>query len=131
MKKEYDFSKGTRGAIDPLPSGKTRITIRLDNEIIDWFRKQVEEKGEGNYQTMINNSLREYIANSGETLENIIRRVFRDEIPTLLHQFCLFLSPSETAVNIGTRADIAASIQTFDDTVDKLEGQFYFMSSTY
>jgi uncharacterized protein (DUF4415 family) len=39
MKKEYDFSKGKRGAVIPPPPGKTRITIRIDNEILDWFSK--------------------------------------------------------------------------------------------
>ena len=54
MKDEYDFSGGRRGAIDPLPPGKTRITIRLDNDVLDWFRDQVEAAGGGNYQTLIN-----------------------------------------------------------------------------
>jgi uncharacterized protein (DUF4415 family) len=40
METEYDFSKGKRGAIDPMPSGKTRITIRLDDEVLAWFREQ-------------------------------------------------------------------------------------------
>jgi len=57
MKKEYDFSKGKRGAIDPTPPGKTRITIRLDNDVLDWFRQQVHLAGGGNYQTLINNAL--------------------------------------------------------------------------
>ena len=48
MKEEYDFSGGRRGAIDPLPPGKTRITIRLDNDVLDWFRDQVEAAGGGN-----------------------------------------------------------------------------------
>ena len=57
MKKEYDFSKGKRGAIDPTPPGKTRITIRLDNDVLDWFWQQVHLAGGGNYQTLINNAL--------------------------------------------------------------------------
>ena len=61
MKDEYDFSKGKRGAVNPVPPGKTRITIRLDEGVIDWFRRQVELQGGGNYQTMINQALREYI----------------------------------------------------------------------
>jgi hypothetical protein len=59
MRREYDFSKGKRGAIVTADGGKTRITIRLDNEILEWFRKQVNEAGGGNYQSMINNALRE------------------------------------------------------------------------
>jgi hypothetical protein len=80
MKEEYDFSKGKRGAIEPTPLGKTRITIRLDNEIIDWFRDKVEARGGGNYQTMINNALRVYISQNVENLEEIIRRVIKEEI---------------------------------------------------
>lgn len=80
MKKEYDFSKGRRGAIEPLPPGKTRITIRLDNEVIEWFRQQVHLAGGGNYQTLINHALREYIKNQEEPLEEIVRRVIREEL---------------------------------------------------
>jgi uncharacterized protein (DUF4415 family) len=80
MKEEYDFSQGKRGAIDPTPPGKTRITIRLDNEILAWFRKQVNIAGGGNYQTLINNALRTYIEQQEEPLEEILRRVVREEI---------------------------------------------------
>jgi uncharacterized protein (DUF4415 family) len=80
MKKEYDFSRAKRGPVVPAPSGKTRITIRLDNEILDWFKKQVHEAGGGNYQTLINAALYEYINARTEPLEMIIRRVIREEI---------------------------------------------------
>jgi len=80
MKEEYDFSKGKRGAIDPLPLGKTRITIRLDSDIIEWFREQANAKGGGNYQTMINNALREFLQHRMEPLEEILRRVVREEL---------------------------------------------------
>lgn len=80
MKDEYDFSAGRRGAVDPLPSGKTRITIRLDDEVIDWFRSRVEEAGGGNYQTQINAALREYIQQQKEPLEETLRRVLREEL---------------------------------------------------
>ena len=53
MKDEYDFSKGKRGALDPIPVGKTRITIRIDEDILDWFRNEVDAMGGGNYQTLI------------------------------------------------------------------------------
>ena len=53
MKQEYDFSQGKRGAIDKTPCGK-RITIRLDDDIIEWFRGRVHAMGGGNYQTLIN-----------------------------------------------------------------------------
>ena len=80
MENEYDFSKGKRGALDALPAGKTRITIRLDDEILDWFRSQVEANGGGNYQTLINTALREYIQHRQEPLEEILRRVVREEL---------------------------------------------------
>jgi uncharacterized protein (DUF4415 family) len=80
MKKEYDFSRAKRGPVVPVPPGKTRITIRLDNEILDWFKKQVHETGGGNYQTLINAALREYISARTEPLEMIIRRVIREEL---------------------------------------------------
>ena len=80
MKEEYDFSQGKRGAIDPIPPGKTRITIRLDNDILAWFRNQVNIAGGGNYQSLINNALREYIEQHEEPLEEILRRVVREEI---------------------------------------------------
>jgi len=52
MKREYDFSKAKRGAVATVPKGKTRITIRLDDEILAWFRDQVERAGGGNYQSV-------------------------------------------------------------------------------
>jgi uncharacterized protein (DUF4415 family) len=80
MKKEYDFSKGKRGAIEPLPAGKSRITIRLDDDVIEWFRQQAHMAGGGNYQSLINYALREYIKEQKEPLEEILRRVVREEL---------------------------------------------------
>jgi uncharacterized protein (DUF4415 family) len=80
MKKEYDFSKAKRGAIEKIPPGKTRITIRIDNEALEWFRARVDHKGGGNYQTMINDALREHIKREGEPLEDTLRRVLREEL---------------------------------------------------
>jgi uncharacterized protein (DUF4415 family) len=80
MKEEYDFSVGRRGALDPLPPGKTRITIRLDDDLLDWFRSEVENAGGGNYQTLINSALREYIQQRREPLEETLRRVLREEL---------------------------------------------------
>ena len=54
MRKEYDFTKARRGAVLPVATGKTRITIRLDDDILEWFRAQVHAAGGGNYQTLIN-----------------------------------------------------------------------------
>lgn len=83
MKAKYDFSKGKRGAVEPMPPGKTRITIRLDNEVIEWFRQAVTENGGGNYQTMINEALLEFIHQQKEPLEVILRRVVREELQSL------------------------------------------------
>ena len=64
----------------PIPPGKTRITIRIDNEVLDWFRDQVDARGGGSYQTMINNALREYIQRGGEDLGTYLRHIIRDEL---------------------------------------------------
>ena len=61
MKKEYDFSKARRGPIVPPTPGKTRVTIRLDNDILEHFLEKVDRAGGGNYQTLINDALREYM----------------------------------------------------------------------
>jgi len=80
MKSNKKKELGLEGANDASSAGKTRITIRLDSEIIDWFRSQVEAKGGGNYQTMINNALRDYLNQGGEPLESVLRRVIREEL---------------------------------------------------
>lgn len=80
MDAEYDFSQGKRGAIDPTSPGKIRITIRLDDEILEWFREQAHKAGGGNYQTMINEALRQHIQQSREPLEETLRRVVREEL---------------------------------------------------
>ena len=80
MKKTDDFSTGKRGAVVPVPKGKTRITIRIDDEVLNWFRDQVNASGGGNYQTMINSALREYIENRSVPLEKTLRRVIREEL---------------------------------------------------
>ena len=65
MKREYDLSKGKRGPVIPLPPEKMRITIRLDREIVDHFRERVRKARRGNYQTLINDALREYLRRPG------------------------------------------------------------------
>ena len=80
MKREYDFSKGKRGPVVPLPSGKTRVTIRVDDDILNWFREEVDRAGGGNYQTLINLALREFVSRKREPLENTLRRVIREEL---------------------------------------------------
>jgi uncharacterized protein (DUF4415 family) len=80
MKKEYDFSDAGRGPVVPVPKGKTRITIRLDDDVIAWFREQVNQAGGGNYQSLINAVLRDYIGKKEEPLEETLRRVLREEL---------------------------------------------------
>jgi uncharacterized protein (DUF4415 family) len=80
MKNEYDFSKGRRGAVVRVPPEKTRVTIRLDNDVLDWFRRQVDDAGGGNYQTLINEALRIFVRQKQEPLETTLRRVIRDEL---------------------------------------------------
>jgi uncharacterized protein (DUF4415 family) len=81
MKDNDDFGKGKRGPIVPLAPGKTRITIRIDDDILDWFRDQVDAAGGGkSYQTMMNQALREYMMRQREPLEVILRRVVREEL---------------------------------------------------
>ena len=80
MKKEYDFSKGKRGPVIRLPAGKTRITIRLDEDVIDWFRDKVNAAGGGNYQTMMNDALRQFMMAERQPLEASLRRVVWEEL---------------------------------------------------
>ncbi|MGC1191198.1 BrnA antitoxin family protein [Candidatus Binatus sp.] len=78
MKREYDFSKAKRGPVVPSAPGKKRVTIRLDNDIIEHFQDLVDRAGGGNYQTMINAALREHI--QGARLETVVRRAVRKEV---------------------------------------------------
>ena len=78
MRSEYDFSKGKRGPVIPLDAAKQRITIRLDADIVDWFRSRVHEAGGGNYQTLINLALADWIR--VHDLEKTLRRVIREEL---------------------------------------------------
>jgi uncharacterized protein (DUF4415 family) len=80
MRKEYDFSQGKRGPVAPVQPGKTRITIRIDTDLLNWFREQVNARGGGNYQTMMNDALRAYIRHQDKTLEETLRKVIREEL---------------------------------------------------
>jgi uncharacterized protein (DUF4415 family) len=80
MKREYDFSKGKLGPVVAIPRGKTRITIRLDDDLLAWFRAQVERAAGGNYQSLINQALRDYVRRAQEPLEETLRRVIREEL---------------------------------------------------
>jgi len=79
MKKEYDFSKAVRGAVIPQ-TGKTRITIYIDNEVIEEFRERSESMGRG-YQTMINDALREYLGKGRQAIDaRTLRKILREEL---------------------------------------------------
>jgi uncharacterized protein (DUF4415 family) len=79
MRKEYDFSGAKRGAVIPQ-KGKSRISIYLDDRVIEEFRKRAEAAGRG-YQTMINDALREYLGKSARPLDvETLRRILREEL---------------------------------------------------
>jgi uncharacterized protein (DUF4415 family) len=80
VKKQYDFSRAKREAVLKTAPGKARITIRLDQDVLDWFRRRVDEAGGGNYQSMINRALREHVERLEESLESTLRRVLREEL---------------------------------------------------
>jgi uncharacterized protein (DUF4415 family) len=75
-----DFSKGRRGAIVKADPNKIRITIRLDGDIIEYFKKQVHDAGGGNYQTLLNDALRNYMQSETDPLEDTLRKVIREEL---------------------------------------------------
>lgn len=84
MKEQYDFSKGKRGAVRPEPpveAGKVRITIRLDEDIVDRFMELADRSGGSmGYQTLINSALREYLDGKFPKFEETLRRIIREEI---------------------------------------------------
>ena len=79
-KEEFDFTRAKQGALVPAAPNKTRIKIRLDNDVLNWFRNQVHEAGGGNYQTLINEALRRYIQVQDAVLEETLRKVIREEL---------------------------------------------------
>ncbi|MGP8253529.1 MAG: BrnA antitoxin family protein [Terracidiphilus sp.] len=84
MKQKYDFSKGKRGRIippQPEPRGKTRITIRLDEDLVDHFLREADASGGATgYQTLINEALRQHVEGKAPKLEETLRRVVREEL---------------------------------------------------
>jgi len=82
-KEEYDFSSAKQGAVVKTSPGKTRITIRLDDNVIKWFRNEVHKMGGGNYQTLINDALCQYIQQHEGKLESTLRKVIREELQTI------------------------------------------------
>ena len=75
-----EFENARRGPVIPPDPTKVRITIRLDPEVIDYFKEEVSEAGGGNYQTLINKVLRDYIEGKEKGLDRRIRKIVRDEL---------------------------------------------------
>ena len=84
MKKEYDFSKGKRGQV-VKQKGKTRITMYLDDDVLEEFRARADNAGYG-YQTMINEALRQYLNKSEKQMtKSALRQVIREELERAAH----------------------------------------------
>lgn len=80
MKAEYDFSKGKRGALVPT-KGKTRITIYIDDSVLNEFRARAERAGAG-YQTMMNEALKAFLEkNEKPVTAAVLRQIIREELP--------------------------------------------------
>jgi len=81
MRKEYDFSRGKRGPVIASP-GKTRITIMIDDDVIEAFRAKAETAGRG-YQTLINEVLRAALAGDARPVTaKMLRKILREELQT-------------------------------------------------
>ena len=79
MRKQYDFSAGKKGAVI-ASAGKTRITIHLDNDVLEAFRQRASDEGKG-YQTLINDALRQAVAGNPSPLTVAqLRQVLREEL---------------------------------------------------
>jgi uncharacterized protein (DUF4415 family) len=82
--RDIDFTHATRGPVVPSELGKTKISIRLDNRILDYFRSIVEKAGGGNYQTLINDALLEYIQQ--QSILEVVRQAVREELQPVVKQ---------------------------------------------
>ncbi len=80
MQEEYDFSQARRGPIVSSAANKERITIRIDADILNWFRDYVNSRGGGSYQALMNQALRDYIEGQSKEWETLLRRVVREEL---------------------------------------------------
>jgi uncharacterized protein (DUF4415 family) len=84
MRRKYDFSRGKRGRIappEPEPRGKTRIAIRLDEDLVEHFLKQADASGGAmGYQTLINEALRQHVEGKAPKFEETLRRIVREEM---------------------------------------------------
>lgn len=84
MKQHYDFGKGKRGKITPAEAvsrGKTRITIRIDEDLLDHFLREADASGGMvGYQTLINDALRRVVEGTAPKFEETLRRIVREEL---------------------------------------------------
>jgi len=82
--RDIDFTHARRGPVVPPEPGKTKISIRIDNRVLDYFRDIVENAGGGNYQTLINDALVEYMQR--QSMLEAVRQVLREEWQPLADQ---------------------------------------------
>jgi len=78
IKEEYNFSKGKRGAVIPN-RGKTRITIWVDADTLNWFKDMAEREGCG-YQTAMNDALHGYTQQAHKTIQELVREAVHTEL---------------------------------------------------
>jgi uncharacterized protein (DUF4415 family) len=93
--RDIDFSKAKRGAVIRVEPGKTKISIRMDNAVLDYFRAQVDAAGGGNYQTLMNDALLAFIAQ--RSVLDAVRQIVREELS----------APVRKLRSAGTRAAAA------------------------
>jgi len=84
--KEYDFSAAERGAVARSPQDKTLTKIRIENDILNWFRDRVHQQGGGDYEALINAALRQFIRQEDIAFEDTLRRVIREELKSMAKQ---------------------------------------------
>lgn len=82
--RDIDFTNARRGPVVPPEPGKTKISIRLDNRVLDHFRSVVEKAGGGNYQTLINEALLDFIQQ--QSILEVVRRAVREELQPIVKQ---------------------------------------------
>ena len=78
--RDIDFSRAKRGSVIPSEPGKTKISIRIDNAVVEYFRAQVERAGTGNYQTLMNDALLAFMQQ--RSVIDAVRQVVREELST-------------------------------------------------
>ena len=82
--RDIDFTHAKRGPVVPSEPGKTKISIRLDNRVLEYFRSIVETAGGGNYQTLINDALLAYIQQ--QSMLEAVRQAVREELRPAVEQ---------------------------------------------